>query len=384
MTNPLLSNEINTDSVILWQYDKAYNLIKVLQKWEGFGKASCEDFWNYFGNNILPIDTADTFGLNTWGNLLGIPRPTINIPVGLDGGSDEVTDGYNEDGYMVLSVDDGWKVVTIKNPLYRALLKGRFFMMCHTPTVPNYNKFLSILFGAIANESGESPVYDIFNAEGDIQDGYASRNHVLDFQNMTMGFTFPKDATPEEAYLIFQHYDLVYPFPAGIRYGGEFINDELVIGLNTTQDEGQMYKAFVDGLVLAEDKSGRYPNGGIFAATDRANYMVIPEASGIVYIVQIADIPEGLDGVTINMTFSSLNSDARQTIWIDWGNGNKDGGYHYLPKGLQEGKTISTKYTERGLYAIIVLYNSSKVHIEETPDVSSIVNTYSLHIGKGE
>ena len=80
MTNPVLNNNISTDSVILWQYDKAYNLIRLIQAWNEFAKVSCTDFWNYFGNSIFPIDRADTFGLNAWGNMLGIPRPTIHIP----------------------------------------------------------------------------------------------------------------------------------------------------------------------------------------------------------------------------------------------------------------------------------------------------------------
>ena len=173
------------------------------------------------------------------------------IPIGEDDGPDEITDGYDDDGYMVVSVDleNGWKVVTIKNTLYRGLLKGRFFLMCHSPTVPNYNKYLSIVFGAFDTESQGSIVYDIFDEYGnvktytdsdssdamDIPARYSSRNHALDFQNMTMGFTFPQSASVEEAYLIFQHYDVVYPFPAGIRYPGEFVYDDLVIGLNTDQ-----------------------------------------------------------------------------------------------------------------------------------------------------
>ena len=80
MTNPILNNYIGNEEVILWQYDKAVNLINLIAKWNGWAKVSCEDFWNYFGNKMFPINQADTYGLNVWGNLLGIPRPTIKIP----------------------------------------------------------------------------------------------------------------------------------------------------------------------------------------------------------------------------------------------------------------------------------------------------------------
>lgn len=389
MTNPVLNNNIATDSVILWQYDKAYNLIRLIQSWNAFAKVSCTDFWNYFGNSIFPIDRADTFGLNAWGNMLGIPRPTINIPVGLDGGSDAVTNGYDENGYMVLSVEDGWKVVTIKNTLYRGLLKGRFFMMCHSPTVPNYNKYLAIVFGAFDAERQGDISYDIFDEYGnvktytdsdssdamDIPARYVSRNRALDFQNMTMGFTFPDSASVEEAYLIFQHYDIVYPFPAGIRYPGEFIYDDLVIGLNENQDEGQNYKNFVDGLVLAEEPNPSNPNGGIFSETDRANYDVRARANGKAHVCYI---PNGTM-VTISITpADALANGQRIPIWVDWGNG--DAGYRYVITGNTSSYQIDSKeYQEDGIYAIIVFYKDNEVtSVNISAGTESEIEEYQL------
>ena len=454
MTNPILDNNIATDSVILWQYDKAYHLISLIQKWNEFAVASCTDFWNYFGNSIFPIDRADTYGLNVWGNMLGIPRPTINIPVGIDGRTDEVTIpqdkktikssdqdaidsairngyeiyavkdgntylykpvtevvddktikydvyGYSEDGYCVIpsdesddseesdpvgSDDSGWKTVTIKNTLYRGLLKARFFMMCHTPTVPNYNKYLSILFGAKGGDGDGEPDYDIFDEFGNVTEGHESRNKALDFQDMTMGFTFPENATPEEAYLIFQHYDVVYQFPAGIRYPGEFIDDSLVIGLNKTQEEGQFYKAFVDGLVLADDTSGAYPNGGIFSTTDRANYSSPKGISGVAYIYRAEedddsssdDSSDGDSKISLTVRLRKGVSNGLVPVWIDWGNG--DCGFHYIPGILGE-KEISTSYKSSGLYSIIVLTNPVLVDGIETE--FDIVNIYDLVLPSG-
>lgn len=442
MTNPVLNNNIATDSVILWQYDKAYNLIRLIQAWNEFAKVSCTDFWNYFGNSIFPIDRADTFGLNAWGNMLGIPRPTIYIPKYKDNdkekgsydgkinfttspkwleiassdseainkalsegyiiykkGSAKTTlyklvegfniDGYSEEGYRVIDdgnvydeegeiiSDSGWKTVTIQNTLYRGLLKGRFFMMCHSPTVPNYNKYLSIVFGAMDSDGDGKPDYDIFGADGEVVGERASRNIALDFQNMTMGFTFPKTASVEEAYLIFQHYDVVYPFPAGIRYPGEFIDDNLVIGLNVDQAKGQMYKAFVDGLVMADDDSGHFPNGGIFSTTDRANYKVPATIVGKAFICNIATASSTL---SITVKANSDAHSARQSVWIDWG--NSDCGYRYIPASPNsDKKEIFTTYQDAGLYAVLVLFDSKKVSIEYTFDT---VAKYDLSVPKGD
>ena len=409
MTNPLLSNKINTDGVILWQYDKAYNLIRLLQHWDQFAKASCEDFWDYFGNYVFAIDSADTYGLNVWGSLLGIPRPTIKIPVESDGNIDEVTVpsspdslvpgfdkyGYNTNGYKVqeVSADEQWKTVTIQNELYRHLLKGRFFLMCHTPTVPNYNKYLSIVFGSFKGVGSNAEItYDIFDYDGNIKDGYAARAKVLDFQNMAMGFTFPgdvrtlescKDTTIEEAYLVFQHYDLVYPFPAGIRYAGEFIHDNLVIGLNTDQEPGtannQNYKTFVDGMILAETDT-QYPNGGIFSTTDSANYKVVPTvAAGKAYIVRT-----NRSGVR-RLTFTTKNENPlsnREEIWIDWGNG--DCGYHYMAKE-EKIKMFNSRYydeidSQYSLYTVLVYFNDVKLNINAS-ELAPYVATYDLCAG---
>lgn len=389
MTNPVLSNNIATDSVILWQYDKAYNLIRLINSWNEFAIASCTDFWNHFGNNIFAIDRADTYGLNVWGNLLGIPRPMIKIKAGADvedGGVDYVTIpdsedsssdesssdtdefdayGYNKDGYRVSWVDDtdepSWKIVTIKNTLYRGLLKGRFFLMCHSPTVPNYNKYLAIVFGATGDGN---TTYDIFDEDGNIKDGFSSRCNALDFQNMSMGFTFPQNATIEESYLIFQHYDVVFPFPAGIRYPGAFVDDSLVIGMNKIQTEGQFYKNFVDGLVLAEDTddsdSDVNPNGGIFSTTVGANYLRSPVVSGKAFVIQASTSTQPTLSFTVNGTVK---------VWIDWGDG--ECGYRNLSgSGTAVEVQKKSTYAFAGLVAVTVFYKDGVTDVsltDETP-----------------
>lgn len=321
MTNPTLSNYVGNPTVILWQYDKALNLVALINKWNEFAKASCEDFWNYFGNKVLPIEQADTYGLNVWGNLLGIPRPKITV----DGESTKISDD-----------------------LYRRLLKARFFFYMEPPTTKNYNIYLAILFGATkGGVTYYSPV--MFDEDGKPREGYKTRNHVLDFLNMSMGFSFPEDATQEEAYLILQHYDTVYPFPAGIRYPGEFIVDDLVIGMNETQDGGtQDYRNFVDGLVLAEENSTGNPNGGIFSGTDRANY-----TKTFGYGAHAAVLNVQAETKTIGLVYSGNGT--RGFAWVDWGDGNAS--YEYVPKTE---KTLSHTYafSETTRIAVVVYCGS--------------------------
>ena len=155
----------------------------------------------------------------------------------------------------------------------------------------------------------------------------------------------------------------MFPYPAGIRYHSEFIDDNLVIGLNTDQEPGtannQNYKTFVDGMVLVE-KDTQYPNGGIFSTTNRANYQVMPTFGGKAYIIRAMR-----SGVR-NIKFTTKNGNpltSRMAIWIDWGNGNC--GYVYMPKGATSA-TYNTTYRrdEYHLYNAMVLYDKTKLNID--------------------
>lgn len=343
MTNPILKNKVSTDTAILWQYDKAYNLINLITNWNKFGTVACEYFWNYFGNKVFSIDDADEYGLTVWGNLLGISRPSIKI-------------------------DDS--ISNIDDPFYRRILKARFFMMCHSPTVPNYNRYLAILFGAIKDGNKEYDASKIFDAYGNVNEGYSSRCFALDFQDMSMGFSFPTDATEEEAYTIFQHYDVLFPFPAGIRYPGEFIDDELVIGMNLTNGDkptGQNYKNFVDGLVLAEDISDN-ANGGIFSTTDHANYKVSPTVSGIAYIVPATNLADSSFNITIN---NSAGSDTK--IWVDWGTG--ECGYEYIKGGATKSIKPNRNIGANG-YVAVTIYHTQATTV--VLDSQWYLTTYTL------
>ena len=387
MTNPVLDNNLENTNVILWQYDQAWNLIRLIESWNTWAKYSSQYFWDRFwGNNetflkgTFFIDQADKFGLTVWGLMLGIPRPQIRIPKAYVDDDDSSSIGSDS------SDSDEFVDTFISDDLYRRLLKARFFLMNHKPTVPNYNKYLVILFGGIRDGEIITNTREIFNCYGspnvddngdEVSNPVYSRCKVLDFQDMSMGFTFPlpKDNDVEEAYLIFQHYDLVYPFPAGIRYRGESIYDKLVIGLNTnqktqTEEPNQNYKNFVDGLVLADDEGDvGNPNGGIFSTTDRANYKINPNVKGIacLYNCVVDDSDSSSDssddGWYLSLTFDNI-SETMQTVWLDFGNG--DCGYRHIPSGVS--RTFETNYKESGIYAVMILFDSSSVNITDEMD----------------
>lgn len=298
MTNPTLSNEIANKAAILWQYDRAPNLIAIVRNLNAVATNAVADFWNYFAEGIMDLENADSFGLEVWGRLLGLPRPKVAVPVA---GSSPTE----------------WETTPISDSFFRRLLKGRFYLFGAPASISTYNRYLSLVYGTV-------------------QGGTRTRCKVVDHLDMSASFTFPADASDEEAYLIFEHPDLVYSYPAGVRYAkaqernkSPFPMPSGVIGT-----EGQSLENFASAFAWAEDEAA---NGGILSGNVEANYEKPSSRPGYAYVVAI----EPGDSKSV-----VLSGDGQ--AWIDWG----DGVCGYC--SLASDYTYSHVYDTSGLYAITV------------------------------
>lgn len=237
MTNPVLSNEVENSQVIIWQYDHAPNLIGLI---DGFNKIATDTvtaFWDYFRDSVFNIQTADAFGLNVLGRLMGLPRPTVEFA---DGSSDSD------------SVPD---VVPITDALFRRLLLGRFFLFGMSPTVPNYNKYLNIIWGndapAVVDGFDMSMEFPPPVDNGGSDDSDDSEEEIVSYA--------------EELAMHEQHPDLIYFYPAGIRTNAPSDPSKMVIGF-----DDQNLENFADAFSWVENK---IPTGGIFAGNEKAKYL---------------------------------------------------------------------------------------------------------------
>ena len=257
MTNPILSNECANRQVILWQYDHAPNLIGLIDGFNQISTDTVTEFWDYFRDKVFNISTADTFGLNVLGRLMGLPRPTVTLKDGSD--SDEDPD-----------------VVPISDDFYRRLLLGRFFLFGMSPTVPNYNKYLAIIwngwkgeFITVSDGSGDSDSDSSDERLVPAIDGqpFVLKAAVVDGLDMSMSFPAPdpETATDEETAMHEQHPDLIYFYPAGIRTNAPGESSQKVIGF-----DGQHLENFADAFSWVENPT---PTGGIFAGNDKAKYL---------------------------------------------------------------------------------------------------------------
>lgn len=236
-----LDNSIENMDVVLWQYDNAINFVNLVKVWNRLGGKIVTEFWDYFDKSIASVDTASSFGLDVWGRLMGIPRPKVVLK-------------------------DGQSPVEISDDLFRRLLKARFFISMRKPTVPNYEEFLHILFPA-EDEAGKprhrGKVHD--NGTGDDVTKFVS----MSFNGPTAANLYAEGAShAEEVALVEQHHDIVYIYPAGIRYAGDDGKNVRsdVIGFN-----GQSLRNFANGIEWAADDT-QYPKGGIISGTTNGNY----------------------------------------------------------------------------------------------------------------
>ena len=161
---------IDLQKCILWQYDKANNLKKLITKKEDWYKLNTTDFINDFYKNIFNIDTANDFGLSVWGKVLNFDRTVVFI---------------------------GGTTHYLTTEQYRFLLKGQIlkFNMKYV-SVPEINRYLRVIF----NEQNN---YRVF---------------VRDNLDMTMTYNITKDMgeIQEEITQLLNSYDFL-PRPSGVN-----------------------------------------------------------------------------------------------------------------------------------------------------------------------
>lgn len=149
---------------LLWQYDNAPRLQKLLQHKQNWYNANNTSFWTDWFANVFNINTANDFGLTVWGKLLRGERT------------------YTVNG----------QPYSLNTEQYRLLLKGRLLYLGMNGSVPEINNYLHLLFG----ERG--PAY------------------VIDNQDMTIRYVLEFIPTESEK-VVFLNTNIL-PRPAGVGY----------------------------------------------------------------------------------------------------------------------------------------------------------------------
>ena len=150
--------------VILWQYDDAEKLKTLVNGEQAFMDEAVTKFWEDFNQNIFNLSTCNTFGLELWGKLLNVARPTY--------------------------IDDG-VVYEYSDEQYRLVLQARVYVLTFDGSAKALNQFFKMLF----------PDYPVT---------------IVDNLDMTVDISFSVEP-PSELKIVLSDSNFL-PRPSGVQY----------------------------------------------------------------------------------------------------------------------------------------------------------------------
>jgi len=175
---------------LLWQYNDAERLQKLLEQKQAWYDANHKQFWLDWYRDVFDLRTANEFGLAIWGIILGL-NLYVETPPTID---DTLTFGF--DDYFV-PFDQGsfgqdvGGTVSLSKEMQRIALRLRYYQLVSSGTVPETNRMLA----------------DVFKDLG--------RVYLLDGLNMTQTYVFTFVPSADLRYLL-DNFDIL-PRPAGVK-----------------------------------------------------------------------------------------------------------------------------------------------------------------------
>lgn len=148
--------------VFLWQYAKAHFLNSLLSAKFDFFKNSAFGFFSDWYKDVFNLDTANAFGLEVWGRILGVKRPS-SAPQNYVVDNDNVLrfKNANDDSWHSiwisgnparLSVETNpdnsgvQGAIPISDTMYRRCLKAKLFLLYSNYSVNDIDRYLKYLF----------------------------------------------------------------------------------------------------------------------------------------------------------------------------------------------------------------------------------------------
>lgn len=132
--------------VILWQYNDAEKLQKLLEQKQQWFNDNQTSYWNNWVRDVFDLRTANDFGLSVWSIIL-------NMPIIAEAGksdSDAPAFGF-EDNYQNFENGNFFSLISTQIKLTtkqkRLILQLRYFQLVSNGTIPEINQFLKSLFG---------------------------------------------------------------------------------------------------------------------------------------------------------------------------------------------------------------------------------------------
>ncbi len=183
----------NWHETILVQYSSSLKILSII---DTFNRAvSLDDFTDEFIARVWDVTTCESFGLDIWGKVVGVSR-YIKAAIDSDSfGFDEADSGgagypspFNDQPFWPGVQETN--TVRLSDNAYRTLILCKAFSNISIATIPEINKFLTMLFRG------------------------RGRAYCINYRGMTMGITFEFHIEPFELSIL-SNYD-VTPIPSGV------------------------------------------------------------------------------------------------------------------------------------------------------------------------
>lgn len=183
---------MNWKDTILTQYSDSQRLLSIIDTFDQ--SMDINDFNERFVNDIWDITTNGTYGLDVWGKIVNVSR---YVKANIDSDSFGFSEADGGDAYPSPFNDEPFyggiqetETVRLGNDAYRTLILCKAFSNISIATIPDINRFLTMLFKG------------------------RGRAFCVDYGDMRMGLVCEFDLAPYERSIL-NNYD-VLPIPQGV------------------------------------------------------------------------------------------------------------------------------------------------------------------------
>lgn len=180
---------VRLEEALLWQYEAAVRLQKLITGKQEWYDVAQSQFWNDWYRDVFDLRTANDFGLSVWAIILNMPLVATTPPT-----DDRPVFGFGPPNLNFFESNfgsDAGGAILLDTEQKRLILRLRYFQLITRGAIPEINRFLKLLF------SDQGPVY------------------VLDGLDMTMTYVFGFVPSSRLRFVL-ENFDIL-PRPAGVE-----------------------------------------------------------------------------------------------------------------------------------------------------------------------
>ena len=224
---------VNILKSILWQYDKAPNILSNLTQKQEWYDLNQSDFWSSWYDDVFNLRTANIFGLAVWSILLNVP---LYVPYNPESPDKPIFGFNNNDNFPVLlnsytnffggNFSTLGDTITLSESEQRFLLRLRYYQLTTRGEVGHINAFLDYLVST-----------------SDI--GFTGKMYALDALNMSMRYIITENNFPEDLLDVLIKLDIL-PRPAGVLIDGVLINSGATFGFNNNDNYPDLLNTYTN------------------------------------------------------------------------------------------------------------------------------------------